>query len=146
MEKYALIQNSDKPSRWNQTKPSFSKWGVVGSVIAILILTVLEFPPPIGFETRPQDDVSMLWLALFLVILVMEIASIPLIFKRPKLGAIFAITAGGLNILQIFADQLHLMQPEVAPLAYSLLEYSVGILSIVLIYFAWNVTQGRTRN
>jgi hypothetical protein len=146
MEKNVLIQNSEKPSRWLQTNPNFSKWGVVGSVIAILILTVLEFPPPIGFETRPQNDVSMLWLMLFLAIVVAEIASIPLIFKRPKLGAKFAFAAGGLNILQILADQFHLMQPEVAPLAYSLLEYSVGILSIVLIYFAWDVTRGTTRN
>jgi len=73
--------------------------------------------------------------------LITEIAAIPLIFKRPKMGAKFAIVAGALNITQIFADQLHLMQPEVAPLGYTLLEYSDGLVSIVLIYFAWKVRQ-----
>jgi hypothetical protein len=118
------------------------KWAkrrVLGSVIAILILTVLEFPPPIGFETRPQGDVSTFWLVFFLAVLVTEIATIPLIFKRPKLGFKFAVVAAVLNILQIFADQLHLMQPEVAPLAYILLEYSVGMFVLALIYFAWSV-------
>lgn len=119
----------------------WTKRGVVGSIILILVLTVLEFPPPIGFETRPQDNVSMLWLILFLAILITEIVAIPLIFKRPSLGTKFAISAGILNIIQIFADQLHLMQPEIAPLGYTLLEYLVGVVALVLIYFAWKIHQ-----
>lgn len=118
---------------------SFAKKGVLGAIIAILILTVLEFPPPLGFETRPQGDVSIFWLMLFLVILITEIATIPLIFRRPKLGTILAFCAAFLNIVQIAADQLHLMQPEIAPLGYTLLEYSVGIFALMLAYFAWNV-------
>ncbi|MFA6000462.1 MAG: hypothetical protein WC783_05855, partial [Candidatus Paceibacterota bacterium] len=82
-----------------------AKRGVTGLIIAILILTVLEFPAPIGFETRPQDNVSMLWLIFFLIILLTEVAVIPLIFKRPRLGIKFAFVAAVLNILQIFADQ-----------------------------------------
>jgi len=117
--------------------PKLAKWGVVGTVVALLVLTVLE----IGFEPRSQANVSPLWLTLFLAVLITEIAAIPLIFKRPKMGAKFAIVAGALNIIQIFADQLHLMQPEVAPLGYTLLEYSDGLVSIVLIYFAWKVSQ-----
>lgn len=123
----------------NNISLKHAKVGVVVSVIIILILTVLEFPAPIGFETRPQTGVSPLWLIFFLAILVSEIAAIPLTFKKPQLGAKFAICAGVLNILQIFADQLHLMQPEVAPLGYSLLEYSVGVVSLALIGFAWVV-------
>lgn len=121
---------------------SFSaKMGVLFAIIVILILTVLEFPAPLGFETRPQNGVSPLWLILFLTILVTEIAAIPLICKRPMLGSKFAICAGVLNILQIFADQLHLMQPEIAPLGYSLLEYSVGVVSLILIYFALKISR-----
>ena len=112
------------------------KLGVIGCVIAIIVLTVLEFPAPVGFETRPQDNVSLGWLILFLLIVITEIATIPLILKKPKLGSIFGIIAGSLNILQVIADQLHLMQPEVAPLRYSLLEYSVAAVSVVLIYLS----------
>jgi hypothetical protein len=119
--------------------PKLAEWGVVGAVVALLVLTVLE--SPIGLETRSQANVSPLWLILSLAILITEIAAIPLIFKRPKMGAKFAIVAGALNIILIFADQLHLLQPEVAPLGYTLLEYSDGLVSIVLIYFAWKVRQ-----
>ena len=84
-------------------------------IILILILTVLEFPAPIGFETRPQTNVSPLWLLLFFVIVVSEIASMRLIFSRRALGAALAILAGVLNLLQIIADQTHMMQPETAP-------------------------------
>ena len=115
------------------------KIGIIVCVVAIITLTILEFPAPIGFETRPQDNVSMGWLFFFLTIVVTEIATIPLILKRPSLGIKLGIVAGVLNILQVIADQLHLMQPEIAPLYYSLLEYSVVIFSILLIYFSLKV-------
>jgi len=82
-------------------------------------LAVMEFPPPIRFETRPHSGASPIWLVLFLAILVSEITAMILIFKRPGVGAKFAMLAAVLNIIEIFADQLHLMQPEVAPLGYS---------------------------
>lgn len=61
------------------------------------------------------------------------------VFRRPGTGARLAIVAASLNIFQIVADQTHMMQPEVASLGYSLLEYSVGVASLGLIYFAWKV-------
>jgi len=118
---------------------TWAKRGVVGSVIATLIITALEFPPPIGFETRPQNNVSLLWLAYFFIILIAEICAIPLIYKSPKLGAYFAMTAVVLNILFIIADQIHLLQPEVATPIYSAIEGTGAVVSIVLFYFAWKV-------
>jgi hypothetical protein len=120
-----------------------AKWGAVGAIIVILIITVLEFPPPIGFETRPQTNVSLLWLLFFLIIVITEIAAIPLIFRRPNLGRKFGIIAGILNILQVIADQAHLMQPEVAPLGYSVLEGLVAIASLVLIYFSLKIQEAK---
>jgi uncharacterized membrane protein len=120
---------------------STAKRAVVGSIIAILILTVLEFPPPIGFETRPQSDVSSIWLVFFLAILIVEFATIPTILRGPRVGAVLGITAAVFNILQVTADQAHLMQPEVAPLGYSLLEGTVVIASLALGYFSWEVRQ-----
>ena len=120
---------------------SSAKRAVLGAVVAILILTVLEFPPPIGFETRPKSDVSAFWLAFFLLILIAEVATIPLIFKRPAAGGKIGILAATLNILQVIADQTHLMQPEVAPLGYSVLEGMVVVASISLAYFSWVVSR-----
>ncbi|HEX8923827.1 MAG TPA: hypothetical protein VF828_03780 [Patescibacteria group bacterium] len=113
-----------------------SKNIAVGSILAIIVLTILEFPAPIGFETRPQTNVSVGWLFFFLTIVVTEIAAVPLLIKKPHLGQKLGIAAGILNILQVAADQFHLMQPEVAPLNYTLLEYSVVIFSLILIYFS----------
>jgi hypothetical protein len=67
---------------------------------------------------------------------IVEVATIPLIYKRPSVGRTFGILAATLNILQIIADQAHLMQPEVAPFGYSLLEGMVGIASLALAYFS----------
>lgn len=121
------------------------KIGVVVTIIIILVITVLEFPAPVGFETRPQENVSMGWLFFFLIIVVTEIATIPLILKKPKLGSIFGIIAGVLNILQVIADQLHLMQPEVAPLGYSVLEYSAAAVSLVLINLSLKVRREQVK-
>lgn len=118
---------------------SSAKNAVIAFIVTILIITVLEFPPPLGFETRPQSDVSPFWLLFFVVILVVEIAAIPLIYKRPKIGGELAILAATLNILQVLADQNHLMQPEIAPFGYSVLEGMVVIASLALGYFSWEV-------
>jgi hypothetical protein len=120
---------------------SSAKRAVVGAVIVILVLTVLEFPPPIGFETRPQSNVSIIWLAFFIVILIVEIATMPMICRRPSVGGGLGILATVLNILQVLADQTHLMQPEVAPLGYSILEGIVVIASLGLAYFSWAARQ-----
>ncbi len=117
------------------------KKAVVGSVVLILILTVLEFPPPIGFETRPQSDVSSFWLVFFIGILIVEIATMPLIYKRPSIGRGFGVAAAFLNIIQVIADQAHLMQPEVAPFSYSILEGMVVIASLAMAYFSLAVHQ-----
>src|SRR5579864_52428 len=105
--------------------PSTARRAVLFSIIVILVLTALEFPPPIGFETRPQSNVSPLWLIFFIAILTVEIATVPLIYKRPMVGRVFGVTASILNILQVIADQAHLLQPEVAPFGYSVLEFAV---------------------
>lgn len=120
---------------------STAKRGVIGAVIVILILTVLEFPAPIGFETRPQSDVSPFWLAFFSLILIAEIAAILAVLRLTRLGASLGLLAAGLNILQIVADQVHLMQPEIATFGYSVLEGLVGIASLALAYFSWMVLQ-----
>lgn len=109
------------------------------AIVLILILTVLEFPAPVGFETRPQDNVSLVWLIFFLIILTVEIAAIPLIFKISVVGGWLGMSAAALNIIQVAADQMHLMQPEVVPMTYLLLEDAVGVASLVLAYFSWKI-------
>jgi hypothetical protein len=120
---------------------SSARRAVLGVLIVIWILTALEFPPPVGFETRPQSNVSIFWLAFFIVILIVEMATIPVIYRRPSVGAGLGILAAILNILQVFADQAHLMQPEIASFGYSILEGMVVIASLSLAYFSWAARQ-----
>lgn len=121
-----------------------AKRGVISSIFLILILTVLELPKPIGFETRSQDNVSRWWLLLFLTILTVEITAMIRIRKDPGVGARLAIVAGCLNIFQIVADLNHMMQPEIASWGSVILEYIVGVVSIGLIYFALKVHREQT--
>ncbi len=116
-----------------------AKRGVVASIFVILVLTVLEFPKPVGFETRSQSNVSHAWLILFFAILISEILALVIVHRRAKRGARLAIIAGFLNIVQIIADQTHMMQPQVPSRTYSLLEYAVGLASLALIYFSLGV-------
>ncbi len=128
-------------SKHNSTKiaPSTAKKVVAGSAVAILIIILLGFPQPIGFETRPQADVSMIWAVLCIAIFASLLATIRLVFTRPSTGAKLGILAGILTILQSGADQAHLMQPEAVPLACTALEGLSVIASLVLIYCAWIV-------
>jgi hypothetical protein len=119
--------------------PSSAKRAVIAAIIVILILTFLGFPPPIGIETRPQSNVSLIWLAYFIVVLIVEIVTIPIIYRRPSVGRGLGIIAAILNILFVMADQAHLLQPEVAPLNYSVLQSMTVITSLALAYFSWAV-------
>lgn len=103
----------------------------------MLLVTVLGFPKPIGFETRQQNNVSLWWLLLFLSITGLEIATLILISKNPALAARTAIAAGILNIFQALADQNHMMQPELASRGSVILEYTAQVTSLCLIYVAW---------
>ena len=125
--------------------PSFAKKAVVACIAAILVLTVLEFPSPFGLETRPQSNVSPMWFILFIAILALEVAVIPLIYKRPRAGAEIGLLVAALNVLQVVADQAHLMQPEVASLGYFLLEIAVLIASVFLAYFSWLVVESERK-
>jgi hypothetical protein len=113
--------------------------GVRWSIVGILALTILELPPPVGLETRPQDNVSPAWLLLFLAILASELTAAILVHRRPRPAALLAMAAAVLNLMQVAADQLHLLQPEAAPPGYTALELAVAALSLVLFGCGWLV-------
>lgn len=110
---------------------------IITSIVLILVITVLELPAPVGFETRPQDHVSLWWLALFGATVLAEILTLRLVRSRSALGAKLGILVGLLNIAMVVADQLHLMQPEVATTIYIMLEDGVVLISLVLLYASW---------
>jgi hypothetical protein len=82
-------------------------------------------------------------LLLFLAILVSELTAAIMIHRRPGPAAGLAMAAAVLNLVQVAADQLHLMQPEPAPFGYSALELAVAVLSVVLLGCGWIVWRAR---
>jgi hypothetical protein len=80
------------------------KRAVIAAIIVILIHSFLGFPPPVGIETRPQSNVSLIWLAYFVLVLIVEIAAIPMIYRRSSVGGGLGILAAIPNILFILAD------------------------------------------
>jgi len=87
-----------------------------------------------------QEPVSLFWLLFFLIIVIVEIATIPMLYsRRPKIGGNLGVFAAVLNILQVIADQAHLMQPEVAPSGYLVLEDMVVLVSLILGFFSWQI-------
>jgi hypothetical protein len=107
----------------------------------ILILTFLGFPPLVGIETRPWSNVSTIWLAYFVFVLIVETSTIPMIYRRPSLGGRLGILAASLNILFVLAGQVRLLQPEVASLSYSVLQSMTVIASLALAYFSCTVSR-----
>ena len=63
-----------------------AKRASIAAIIVILILTFLGFPPPVGIDTRPQSHVSLIWLVYFVVVLIVEIAALPMIYRRRIVG------------------------------------------------------------
>ena len=122
--------------------PATAKRAVVVAVIMILVLTFLGFPPPVGIETRPQSNVSLVWLVYFFVVMIIEIGTIPMIYRHPSIGGVTGIIAGAVKVV---ADQSHLLQPEIAPFSYSILQSMIVIASVALAYFSWVVYQNSPR-
>jgi hypothetical protein len=81
-----MILDSTKRFYGLKLTASSAKTAVIAAVIVILILAFLGFPPPVGIETRPQSNVPLIWLAYFIVVLIVEIAAIPMIYRRPSVG------------------------------------------------------------
>lgn len=116
-----------------------AKRGVIASIFVLLVLTFFEMPKPLGLETRSQDNVSRGWLILFFAIVISEVLALLRIRRHPKMSARLAIVAALLNIFQVFADQTHMMQPQVATRTYTLIEYADVLVCLGLIYFSLGV-------
>jgi hypothetical protein len=97
-----IVDSTERFYRLRLTASS-AKRAVIAAVIVILSLTFLGFPPPVDIETRPQSHVSLNWLVYFVVVLIVEIAAIPMIYRRPSVGGVLGILAAIPNIF-ILAD------------------------------------------
>lgn len=94
------------------------------------------FPPPVGIETRPQSNVSLVWLAYFFVVLIIEITTIPYHIQRSCLGGVIGILTAILYILFVVSDHGRLLQPEVvAPQIFNPTEYYRNRIYYFCIFF-----------
>jgi hypothetical protein len=108
---------------------------MIVNVIVIILLT------PIGFESRPQSELTTLgYLAItsIFVGLAMDLASIVLLLKRVRvrLASGLAIISSILFFLIIFVDRIGSFFSVPIPPAISTLEYLFIVVLIVTLFLA----------
>ncbi len=116
-------------------------------VVAFALMSVVGFLfTPAGFETRPLSSlVSYALIPFFLSTTILDVASLILIFLRPRIASITGIVAAIFYIFLAPADQARLFFVGVpVPAAITANEYVVLALSIVVLLVAPTVYREAT--
>ena len=111
-------------------------------VLAFAMMLVCGFLfTPAGLETRPLTSLrSYALIPFFLSTTILDVASLVLIFKRPRIAAILGSVAAISYVFLAPGDQAHLFfLGEPVPLGISLNEFVVLVPSVVVLLFARSV-------
>lgn len=109
---------------------------LVANVVLVILLT------PVGLETRPGTDLKSLGtiaIAISFVGLILDLASIVLLFRRGSLASILAIVGSILQFFPIFADRIGAFFSLPIPPVINVLEYVFLVVLLVTLYLASRV-------
>ncbi len=109
---------------------------LVVNVVLVILLT------PVGFETRPPTDlktVGYMAIATIFAGLILDVASIALLFRRVRLASSLAIVGSLLFFFPIFGDQAGSFFSLPIPPAINTLEYIFVVVLLVTLFLASNV-------
>jgi len=109
---------------------------LVVNVVLVILLT------PLGFETRPPTDlktVGYMAIATIFAGLILDVASIALLFRRVRLAPSLAIVGSLLFFFPIFGDQAGSFFSLPIPPAINTLEYIFVVVLLVTLFLASNV-------
>ncbi len=112
---------------------------LVALIVNVLLVILLT---PLGFETRPPSDlkpVGFIAIGTIFAGLILDLASIGLLFRRVRLASILAVIGSILFFLPIFADQTGSFFSLPTPPAINTLEYIFVVALFVTLIFASKV-------
>jgi hypothetical protein len=105
-------------------------------LIVDLVSWVAYFPAPYGLETRPISSTSPIFGIPFFIALALNIAAIPILWRKPKVGSPLTLVLGIAFISGILLDQAGLVVPGLAPpLVVTAFQVEGAVLSILLLVF-----------
>lgn len=119
----------------------FSRTVIMLAIVMIVNVIVIILLTPVGFESRPQSDLTTLgYVAItsIFVGLAMDLATIVLLFKRVRvrLASGLAIISSILFFLIIFVDRTGSFFSVPIPPAINTLEYLFIVVLIVTLFLA----------
>jgi len=111
----------------------------VALVVNVLLVILLS---PLGFETRPPTDLKTVgYIAIGTIFagLVLDLASIILLFRRVRLASSLAIVGSMLLFIPIVGDQTGSFFSLPIPPVINALEYISIVVLLVTLFLAWTV-------
>jgi hypothetical protein len=109
---------------------------LVVNVVLVILLT------PLGFETRPATDlrtVGYIAIGTIFTGLILDLASIVLLFSRVRLASSLAIVGSILFFFPIFGDRIGSFFSVPIPPVINVLEYVFFVVLLVTLFLAWKV-------
>jgi hypothetical protein len=125
----------------NGTGSKLSRNVIILAIVMIVNVVIIILLTPIGFETRPQSDLTTsgyIAIATIFIGLALDIASIGLLFKRirVRLASSLAIVSSILFFPIILVDRTGSFFSVPIPPAINTLEYLLIVVLIVTLFLA----------
>ena len=111
----------------------------VALVVNVLLVILLS---PLGFETRPPTDLKTVgYIAIGTIFtgLILDLASIILLFRRVRLASSLAIVGSMLFFIPFVGDQTGSFFSLPIPPVINTLEYIFIVVLLVTLFLAWTV-------
>jgi hypothetical protein len=108
-------------------------------VVNVLLVLLLS---PLGFENRPPaalTTVGYVAIGTIFAGVILDLASIALLFRRVRLGSILAIAGSLLFFFPIVGDQAGFFFSLPIPPVINTLEYIFVVVLLVTLFIAWKV-------
>jgi hypothetical protein len=111
----------------------------VALVVNVLLVILLT---PLGFETRPATELKTVgYIAIGTIFagLILDLASIVLLFRSVRLASSLAIGGSILFFFPIFGDRMGSFFSLPIPPVINILEYLLFVVLLVTLFLAWKV-------
>jgi hypothetical protein len=119
---------------------SRNAWALAIALVVNLGLVLLL--SPLGFESRPPSElkgVGYVAIGTIFAGVILDLASIVLLFRRPRLGSLLAMVGSLLFFFPILGDQEGSFFSLPIPPVINTLEYIFVVVLVVTLFLAWKV-------